>query len=58
MNAKGEEVDSTKVESGYSKTVKGRGDWEGEITGVVAPNSEFAKLSVGMSMRDAVENVG
>jgi hypothetical protein len=58
MNAKGEVVDSSKVESGYGKTVKGRGDWEGEITGVVVPNSKFAKLEIGMSMREAVDNVG
>jgi hypothetical protein len=58
MTAKGEVVDSSKVESGYGKTVKGRGDWEGEITGVVVPNSKFAKLEIGMSMREAVDNVG
>ena len=58
MNAKGEVVDSSKVEGGYGKTVKGRGDWEGEITGVVLPNSKFAKLQIGMSMREAVDNAG
>lgn len=58
MNEKGEVVDSSKIESGSGKTVKGRGDWEGEITGVVVPNSKFAKLEIGMSMREAVDNVG
>ena len=58
MNAKGEVIDSSKIESGYGKTVKGRGDWEGEITGVAVPNSKFAKLEIGMSMREAIDNVG
>lgn len=58
MNEKGEVIDSAKIESGSGKTVKGRSDWEGEITGVVVPNSKFAKLEIGMSMREAVDNVG
>jgi hypothetical protein len=33
MNARGEVVDSSKVESGYGQKVKGLRDYEGEITG-------------------------
>jgi hypothetical protein len=58
MNANGEVVDSTKVEAGYGKKVKGLGDWEGEITGKAAANSTFSKLQIGMSMRQSVDIAG
>jgi ABC-type Fe3+-hydroxamate transport system substrate-binding protein len=58
MNATGEVVDSSKIEAGSGKTVKGRGDWEGEVTGKPAAGSKFTKLEIGMSMREAVDVVG
>lgn len=58
MNAKGEVVDSAKVEAGYGQKIKGRGDWEGEITGKPAANSKLSKLQIGMSMREAVDLAG
>lgn len=58
MNSKGEVIDSSKVESGYGRKVKGRGDREGEITGIPGPKSKFAKLEIGMSMREAMDIAG
>ena len=58
MNAKGDVVDSSKVESGSGRTVKGLNDYEGEITGNPAPNSKFTKLQIGMPMRQVVDLVG
>lgn len=58
MNANGEVVDSSKVESGYGKKVKGLNDWEGEITGKPGPKSKFTKLQIGMSMKQATDLVG
>lgn len=58
MNAKGEVIDSSKVESGYGQKVKGRGDWEGEITGKPARNSKFTKLQIGMSMKESTDLAG
>ena len=58
MNDKGEVIDSSKIESGSGKKVKGLGDWEGEITGKPAPNSKFTKLQIGMSMRQVTDLVG
>ncbi|HEX5127594.1 MAG TPA: hypothetical protein VFW00_12690, partial [Rhodocyclaceae bacterium] len=57
MNAKGEVVDSSKVESGSGKKVK-VGEWEGEITGKPAPNSKFNKLQIGMSMKQVTDLIG
>jgi hypothetical protein len=58
MNANGEVIDATKVESGYGQKVKGINDFEGEITGVPAPNSRFPQLKIGMGMREVVDIVG
>lgn len=58
MNENGEVVDSSKVEAGHGKKVKGLGNWEGEITGKPAPNSRFNKLQIGMSMRQATDLAG
>lgn len=58
MNARGEVVDSSKVESGSGQQVKGLGGWEGEITGKPAPNSRFTRLQIGMSMRQAMDLAG
>ncbi len=58
MNARGDVVDSSKIESGSGQQVKGLGGWEGEITGRPAPNSRFSRLQIGMSMRQAIDTVG
>lgn len=46
-------TDSSKVKAGDGTMVKGINDWEGEITGLPAAGSKFAKLKIGMS-RDEV----
>lgn len=56
MNANGEVTDASKVESGYGQKVKGINDFEGEITGIPAPNSTFTQLKIGMGFRQ-VENI-
>lgn len=58
MNAQGEVVDSSKVEAGSGRKVKGLNDWEGEITGKAAPSSKFNKLQIGMSMKQVVDLAG
>lgn len=58
MNAAGEVVDSKQVSAGSGRKVKGRGNWEGEITGKPAPNSKFAKLEIGMSMKEVTDLIG
>ncbi len=58
MNDKGEVIDSSKVEAGSGKHVKGVGDWEGEITGKMAAHSKFAKLKIGMSMKEVTDITG
>ncbi len=58
MNVQGDVVDSSKVEAGSGRTVKGMNDYEGEITGNPAPNSKFAKLQIGMPMRQVVDLAG
>lgn len=58
MNAKGEVVDSSSIQAGSGKTVKGLNDWEGEITGKAFPGSKFTKLKIGMSRAEAVALVG
>lgn len=49
-------TDSSKVKSGDGTMVKGINDWEGEITGLPAAGSKFAKLKIGMS-RDEVYGI-
>jgi hypothetical protein len=58
LDATGRVVDSSKVESGSGKMVKGKDDWEGEITGIAAPSSKFNKLQIGMGMREAMDIAG
>ena len=58
MDANGVVVDPTKVEAGYGQSVKGLGDWDGEITGVPAPGSRFAQLQIGMPMRQVTDILG
>jgi hypothetical protein len=58
MNANGEVIDTSKVESGHGQTVKGINDFSGEITGIAAPNSRFSQLQIGMGMRQAIDICG
>jgi hypothetical protein len=56
MNANGEVIDASKVESGYGQKVKGINDFDGEITGIPAANSKFTELKIGMGFRQ-VESI-
>ena len=58
MNSSGEVIDASKVERGYGQNVKGINDYEGEITGIPAPNSKFTQLQIGMSMKQATDIAG
>jgi hypothetical protein len=57
MNADGEVIDSSKVESGYGQNVT-VGDWEGELTGKPAAGSCFTKLQIGMPLKQATDICG
>jgi hypothetical protein len=50
--------DSTKAEAGQGCTLKGMGDWEGEISGVPVAGSKFSKLKIGMPMRQVKDLAG
>ncbi|MGA3084576.1 MAG: hypothetical protein ABSE95_07255 [Thermodesulfobacteriota bacterium] len=58
MNDKGEVIDSKKVEQGHGTKVKGLNDWEGEITGKLAPNSRFTQLQIGMPLQQVIDIIG
>lgn len=58
VNEKGEVIDSTKIESGTGRKVKGIADTEGEIFGSPAPGSKFARLQIGMSQTAVTELIG
>lgn len=58
MNAAGEVVDSSLVEAGHGRTVKGIDDWEGEITGKPFPGSKFTELKIGMSRAEVEDRIG
>ena len=47
-----------KAQTGDTRHVKGINDWEGDITGNPAANSRFAKLTIGMGMRQATDLAG
>jgi len=51
-------TNSAKVEAGQGTLVKGVNDWEGEITGVPAAGSKFAKLKIGMLREDVFNQIG
>jgi hypothetical protein len=51
-------TDSRKVVEGEGCKVKGINDWEGEISGVPAPGSKFAKLKIGMGLQEAMDIAG
>jgi len=58
MDARGYVIDSSKVESGSGRTVKGINDYEGEITGIAAPNAKFNRLQIGMSWKQVTDIIG
>ena len=58
MDAQGNVVDSSKVEAGSGRTVKGLNGYEGEITGNPARNSRFARLQIGMSAKQVTDLAG
>jgi hypothetical protein len=58
MNARGEVVDSSKVEAGSGQKVKGINDFEGEITGKPARGSKFPQLKIGMGMKQVTDLIG
>ena len=58
MDAQGNVVDSSKVEAGSGRTVKGLNGYEGEITGNPARNSRFTRLQIGMSARQVTDIAG
>jgi hypothetical protein len=58
MNANGEVTDSKSVEAGYGQKVKGKDNWEGEITGKAAPGSKFSQLQIGMSRAEVYAAAG
>lgn len=58
MNEKGEVVDSTKIESGTGRKVKGIADTEGEVFGNPAPGSKFAKVQIGMTQNAVSDLAG
>ena len=58
MNANGEVIDASKVEAGYGRQVKGINDFEGEITGIPAPNGKFAQLQIGMGFKQVIDIIG
>lgn len=51
-------TDSSKVQAGEGTLVKGVNDWEGEITGLPAAGSKFAKLKIGMLREDVFNQIG
>ncbi len=58
MDARGNVVDSSKVEAGSGRTVKGLNGYEGEITGNPARNSKFTRLQIGMSSKQVTDLAG
>ncbi|MGQ2992443.1 hypothetical protein [Variovorax sp.] len=58
MDAQGNVVDSSKVEAGSGRTVKGLNGYEGEITGNPPRNSKFARLQIGMSAKQVTDLAG
>jgi hypothetical protein len=58
MDSSGQVIDASKVEAGYGQKVKGINDFEGEITGIPAPNSKFTQLQIGMGMKQVTDMIG
>lgn len=58
MDAKGNVIDSSKVEAGSGRSVKGIRGYEGEITGNPAPGSKFTRLQIGMPLKQVTDLIG
>jgi hypothetical protein len=58
MDGRGNVTDSSKVEAGSGRTVKGLNGYEGEITGNPARNSRFTRLQIGMSAKQVTDIAG
>lgn len=58
MNEAGEVIDSSAVEAGWGEEVVGLNDYEGEITGIPAPDSKFTQLKIGMPMKQVTDLIG
>ena len=58
MDARGNVVDSSKVEAGSGRTVKGLNGYDGEITGNPGPGSKFGQLQIGMSAFQVTSQIG
>src|SRR3546814_20479670 len=44
--------------SGWGEEVVGINDYEGEITGIPAPDSKFTELKIGMPMKQVTDLIG
>src|SRR3546814_11200444 len=55
MNEAGEDVNSAQVESGSGAEVVGINDYEGEITGIPAPDNKFTVRQIGMTMQQITD---
>lgn len=51
-------TDSSQAQAGEGTKVKGINDWEGEISGVPAAGSKFAKLKIGMTIDEVFRLIG
>jgi hypothetical protein len=51
-------TDSSQAQAGEGTKVKGINDWEGEISGIPAPGSKFARLKIGMSIDEVFRLIG
>jgi len=51
-------TDSSQAQAGEGTKVKGINDWEGEISGIPAAGSKFAKLKIGMTIDEVFRLIG
>lgn len=51
-------TDSSTAQAGEGTKVKGINDWEGEISGIPAAGSKFAKLKIGMTIEEVFRLIG
>lgn len=51
-------TDSSTAEAGKGTLVKGIDGWDGEISGIPAPGSKFARLKIGMSTDEVFRLIG
>jgi hypothetical protein len=58
VDESGQVTDSKKVRPGYGRVVTAENGTEGEITGLPAAGSAFARLRIGMSAHEALQLLG